>query len=330
MLEWKQENEVWFCYKDGKKVKGWIQDDMGRWFHLNDKDGSVDTGFFQTATDNNFWFYAYKEKTEKYGNTHYAGEMATDWIQDGNGWYYFNVEKTTNYGIEYPMGSMMVDWFKINSKWYYFLIEKTEYNSDTHYTGEMVSDTTITINGKEYTFNADGSLNEGSSSDTLLSSAGAEFIGSWEGLFTTAYEDPYYPGNSDWWTIGYGTTYKVTPSAFPNGLASTCTKEQAVAWLQEEAESCAETIKANLDANNVSLTQNELDACISFAYNCGTGGLTGSTFYKNVLAGVRDSSTITTNLQAWSKANGATSAGLLKRRNSEAALFLNADYTGNN
>ncbi|WP_077364265.1 lysozyme [Clostridium saccharoperbutylacetonicum] len=129
--------------------------------------------------------------------------------------------------------------------------------------------------------------------------------------------------------MGYGTTYAVTPEAFPNGLASTCTKEQAIEWLKDEAENCAERIKSALVNANVTLTQNELDACISFAYNCGTGALLASTFWKNVISGVRDTATIVADLQTWSKANGVTSTGLLKRRNSEAALFLNADYTVN-
>jgi lysozyme len=243
------------------------------------------------------------------------GTMVTGWYKDANSkWYYLN-----------ESGQMTTGWIQLNDK-YYYLYESTDATKG-EYIGTTAYSCTKRIADKKYTFDADGVMQVGSSS--LLSDSGAEFIGGWEGLSLEAYEDPYYPGNSDWWTIGYGTTNKVTPSAFPNGLGSICTKTQAIEWLKEEAEGCATTIKNVLAAAGVILTQNELDACISFAYNCGTGGLTGSTFWKNVIAGVKNSDTITSNLQAWSKANGVTSAGLLKRRNAEAALFLNADYTGN-
>lgn len=229
------------------------------------------------------------------------GAMATGWLKDTNGkWYYLDEN-----------GHMLTGWQKIQNKDYCFALDGSLYISCTTPDGYVVD-------------------SNGVWQDSILSNEGAEFIGSWEGLYLKAYEDPYYIGNQLWWTIGYGTTYAVTPSAFPNGLDSTCTKEQAIGWLKDEAKNCAETIKSALDSAGVTLTQNELDACISFAYNCGTGALLGSTFWRNVIAGVRDVSIITTNLQAWSKANGVTSAGLLKRRLSEASLFLNGDYTGNN
>lgn len=248
------------------------------------------------------------------------GSLVTGWVKIGDYWYYMD-----------STGTMYQEkWLQDNGKWYYL---------DDN--GRMVTGWQK-IKNKDYCFANDGSLyvscttpdgyevdESGIWQDSLLSDSGAEFIGSWEGLFLKAYEDPYYPGNQNWWTIGYGTTYAVTPSAFPNGLDSTCTKEQAIKWLKDEAKNCAETIKSALDSANVTLNQSELDACISFAYNCGTGALLGSTFWKNVIAGVRNE-TLRTNLCAWSKANGVTSAGLLKRRNSEADLFLNADYTGNN
>lgn len=129
----------------------------------------------------------------------------------------------------------------------------------------------------------------------VIISKGARFIGSWEGFYSHAYEDPYYPGNSNWWTIGYGTTRKVTPEAFPDGLNSICTEEQAIKWLQDEAKNCADTLKADLDAKGVTLAQNEFDALISFSYNCGCNALLGSTLYKNIIAGVRASEIITSN-----------------------------------
>lgn len=232
------------------------------------------------------------------------GSMATGWLQDpiNNKWYYLNSD-----------GQMQTGWIKDNGKSYYL-----------QGNGTMLVDT-ITPDG--YKVGSDGAW-----IDSLLSDDGAKFIGSWEGFWEQAKYDPYYPNDKRYITIGFGTTFESMPNAFDldNPLNTICNEEQAIGWLKDEAKSCAETIKTALDSSNITLTQNELDACISFAYNCGTGALLGSTFWKNVIAGVRDVATITANLQAWSKANGVTSVGLLKRRNSEAALFLNADYTGNN
>lgn len=247
--------------------------------------------------------------------------LATGWNKVGDYWYYLDKNGAMKTGrVQDPT----------NNKWYYL-----------NYDGQMQTGW-VKDNGKSYYFQEDGSMfvngttpdgytvgSDGAWIDSLLSDAGAEFIGSWEGLYLKAYEDPYYPGNKSWWTIGYGTTYSVTPSAFPDGLNSKCTKEQAIGWLKDEAKNCAETIKADLNSKSIILSQNQLDALISFAYNCGTGALLGSTLYKNIVEGVRDSDTITSNFQAWSNANGVRSPGLFKRRNSESTLFLNSDYTGN-
>jgi lysozyme len=251
-------------------------------------------------------------------------KLLTGWQRIGDYWYYLNVNgamatgwlKDTDskwYYLDESTGRMQTGWKQINNKWYYL-------NNN----GSMAVNT-ITPDGYKIDIN-------GVWQDSLLSDSGAEFIGSWEGFWSQAQYDPYYPNDKRYITIGYGTTFEAMPSAFnsSNPLDSTCTKEQAIKWLKDEAKNCAETIKAALDSAGITLNQNELDACISFAYNCGTGALLDSTFWKNVIGGVRDSDTITANLQAWSKANGVTSAGLFKRRLSEAALFLNGDYTGNN
>ena len=81
-------------------------------------------------------------------------------------------------------------------------------------------------------------------------------------------------------------------------------------------------IKSDLYYRGIVLNQNEFDALVSFSYNCGTDGLINqSTLYKNVVAGVRDSATITANFQAWSNGGGMRIEGLYRRRIKEAAMF---------
>lgn len=230
--------------------------------------------------------------------------LLSGWQKVEGLWYFLN----TN-------GVMATGWIKDKEKWYYLNGE-----------GVMLCNCTLTIKEKTYTFNSDGSLNE-----NILSDAGADYIGRWEGFWAKADYDHCYPGIEKYITIGYGTTYEARPDAFPNGIDSTCTIEEARTWLIDEGKEKAEAIKNDLDSRGIKLEQHELDALISFAYNCGAGqsGLLGSTLYKNVVAGVRDSETITSNFVAWNRANGKVEPGLTRRRNSEAALFLNADYTGN-
>lgn len=272
---------------------------MSKWaWCLVKDDNTLAIGWNQVG---DYWYYMYAN-----------GSMACDeWLQLSGIWYKVN-----------DKGQMITGWWQDpnTQKWYYL-----EEQSNGH-KGEMYINGTFTINGKSYSFDSTGAWVE---IQDLLSDDGAKFIGSWEGFYSQAYEDPYYPGNQNWWTIGYGTTYAVTPEAFSNGLNSTCTEEQAIGWLKDEAQACAQTIKSDLDSKSVSLNQNQLDALISFAYNCGANALLSSTLYKNIVAGIRDANTITSNFQAWSNANGQRSDGLYKRRTSEANLFLNSDYTGN-
>jgi lysozyme len=295
MLNWKKENDLWFCYKDGQKlISQWVQDENKKWYYL-EKDGRLMTSWFQTAKNGDTWYFSFDKQTINEGKTFYTGEIVTGWL---------------NY----------------KEKWYF--LEDT--NEDT--LGSMYCNGTYTINGQSRTFDKDGVWIENTSSDYILSSQGADFIGSWEGFWSQAQYDPYYPNDKRYITIGYGTTYEAMPSAFDsdNPLNTTCTTLDARQWLQGEAQTCAETIKAKLDANNITLSVNAMDALISFSYNCGTGALFNSTLWKNIINEVTDRDTISANFCAYSKANGVTSAGLLKRRRSEVSLYFDANYIGNN
>jgi len=231
-----------------------------------------------------------------------SNNLLTGWKQVEGLWYFLN-----------PNGVMATGWIKDKEKWYYL-----------NGKGVMVNNCTLIIEEKTYSFDSDGAMKE-----NILSDAGADYIGNWEGLWLKAEYDPCYPGIDKYITIGYGTTAEARPDAVPNGVDSTCTIEQARKWLIEEGKEKANAIKNDLDSRNITLNQNEMDALISFAYNCGSSNLLSSTLYKNVVAGVRDVDIITSNFVAWNKANGKVEPGLTRRRNSEAALFLNADYTGN-
>ncbi len=228
------------------------------------------------------------------------GTMDTGWFKDRDGrWYYLA-----------DSGAMQTGWIQLKGIWYYL-----EPNSNG-YMGSCYVDCTVTIGEKEYTFDKDGHMLDKS----LVSDKLVDFVKSFEGFYANKYYD----------CVGVLTQgYGMTGDEIAN-LPDTITEETASSMLKEFINSkYASIIKEDLESKNVTLNQNEFDALVSFAYNCGTGGLLGSTLYKNVVSGIRDSATITTDFQAWSNGGGQRIEGLYRRRTKEANMFLNADYTGN-
>ncbi|NFG20856.1 lysozyme [Clostridium botulinum] len=239
--------------------------------------------------DNGTWYYLNDE-----------GIMQTGWIKDKDGrWYYLD-----------ESGSMKTGWLIDKNKWYYLN------PIGNGFKGEMYGNCTATIDGKSYTFDSTGAWIENS----LVSSKGIDFIKSWEGFYPNKYYDCVGV-----LTQGYGLTGKEIKD-----LPVTITEEKATELLKDWINrKYAPVVKKDLDSKGINLKQHEFDALVSFAYNCGTGGLLGSTLYKNVCAEIRDKNTITSNFQAWSNGGGKRIEGLYRRRTKEAAMFLNGDYTGN-
>jgi lysozyme len=69
----------------------------------------------------------------------------------------------------------------------------------------------------------------------------------------------------------------------------------------------------------VDLNQNQFDALVSFAYNCGEGNLEKSTLLKKVNA--RDFAGAAAEFAKWNKGGGKVLRGLVRRREAEAKLF---------
>lgn len=221
--------------------------------------------------------------------------IRNDWHKDKDGrWYYFNND-----------GSMRKGWLAYKNKKCYLMPRA----SGKFKEGQALQDITSTIDGKSYIFDNDCYV-----VDSLVTDKLVEFIKSYEGYSSKTYICP-----SGVKTIGYGTTRN---ECIAKG---TCTKEEATEWLREDISKFAKDIKSK----NIELKQYEFDAIVSFAYNCGTAALFGSTLWKNVIAGVRDKNIITSNFQAWSNGSSGRLEGLYKRRTKEANIFLYADYTKN-
>lgn len=130
---------------------------------------------------------------------------------------------------------------------------------------------------------------------------GLNIITKYEGLKLHAYKCP-----AGKWTIGYGHTLGVKQG-------DVITKEKALEYLKKDLETAE--IKVNAIDNIYHFTQNEFDALVSFVYN--VGNVIGVTGYCK-----RSKSEIASAMLLYTKANGKTLNGLVKRRQEEHVLFV--------
>jgi len=132
----------------------------------------------------------------------------------------------------------------------------------------------------------------------------------WEGCVLTAYPDPVSGGNP--WTIGYGSTG-------PDIV-------QGLVWTQEQADDdlvhrlTYEFAPGVQQAVTVELSAQQMAACVDLAYNIGVTAFSGSTLVSLLNQGYPRGAA--DQFLVWDKANGQVMQGLLNRRKSERALFL--------
>lgn len=118
-------------------------------------------------------------------------------------------------------------------------------------------------------------------------------------------------------TIGYGTTI------YPNGVKvnlkdKSITERDAIEYLKHDLEKFEKGVNSLLGSTKVN--QNQFDALVSFAYNCGLGNLKASTLLKLVKA-LPTSEAIFNQFLRWNKAGGKEVSGLTRRRKAEAELY---------
>lgn len=145
-----------------------------------------------------------------------------------------------------------------------------------------------------------------------LSSEGLRLVKSFEGYHTKlpdggckAYRCP-----AGVWTCGFGCTEGVTANT---------------QWTEAEATERLATEIAKFEAAvlrhvTVPLNQNQFDALVSFAYNCGEGALKKSTLLKFVNKEQWEKAA--KQFPRWNRGGGRVLPGLVARRAREAALFM--------
>jgi lysozyme len=140
---------------------------------------------------------------------------------------------------------------------------------------------------------------------------GLKLIKEFEGCKLKAYQCP-----AGVWTIGIGSTRYSDGSAVKRG--QTLANEEAALLLLSKTLASYEHA---VNAIKVDLTQNEFDALVSLTYNIGARNLANSTLVKMLKAG-DSKAEIAKQFLRWDKAGGKPLAGLTRRRNAEAELFL--------
>lgn len=101
------------------------------------------------------------------------------------------------------------------------------------------------------------------------------------------------------------------------GPGQTCTEEQAEAWFQADTGWAAADVMRDVD---VSMTQNQFDALVSFTYNAGGPALAHSTLLRDLNEGRPQDAA--NEFLKWDYCHGVELEGLEDRRKAERALFL--------
>lgn len=147
---------------------------------------------------------------------------------------------------------------------------------------------------------------------TKTGKAGIDMIKSFEGFVGKPYKCPAgIP------TIGYGATFypdgkkvAMTDAVITEGQATDLLAHMLISFEKYVDSYCVDTI-----------TQNQFDALVSFAYNLGPANLKSSTLLKKVNTNPADES-IRLEFMKWVKAGGKTLKGLVRRREAEANLYF--------
>ena len=143
-----------------------------------------------------------------------------------------------------------------------------------------------------------------------ISKEGIALIKKFEGCELEAYQCA-----AGVWTIGYGSTKDVKEG-------DTLTQKEADNLLLHEMQEYEGYIK---ELVKIPLKQNQFDALVSWVFNLGPANLKASTMLKFLNAG--DYHLIPSQIKRWNKANGKVLEGLIRRREAEALMFEDKDWS---
>jgi lysozyme len=151
-----------------------------------------------------------------------------------------------------------------------------------------------------------------------LSKPGAAFIARFEGCVLRMYNDP--TNNA---TIGVGHLIHMGPinGREPPEFKGGITRQRALEILMADAGKASQSVRQMI---KVPLNQQQLDALISFTFNCGAGSLSVSTLRARLNGG--DYAAVPHELNKWVFSSGKRLPGLVRRRQAEGVLFSQKKY----
>ena len=144
-----------------------------------------------------------------------------------------------------------------------------------------------------------------------VNAEGYALIKKFEGCKLKAYRCP-----ANVLTIGYGNTFYENGDKVKEGDVITQQRAEELAKfiIDQFAVSITPFIKQPL-------TENQFSACVSLAYNIGTGNFKKSSVFKKLNINPNDS-TIADSFRLWNKGGGVVLKGLVRRREAEIQLYF--------
>jgi len=144
-----------------------------------------------------------------------------------------------------------------------------------------------------------------------VNAEGYALLKKFEGCVLKAYKCP-----AGVWTIGFGNTFYEDGTKVKEG--DVITQQRADELAKYIVEQFATSIRAMIKQQ---LSENQFSACVSLAYNIGTGGFKKSSVLRKLNANPTDP-TIADSFRLWNKGGGVILKGLVRRREAEIALYF--------
>ncbi len=131
------------------------------------------------------------------------------------------------------------------------------------------------------------------------------------------------------WTVGYGT--RCPDNKLAEYRANGITEAAAEKLLKEFLLTFETDVNSFAAKYNLNLSQQQFDALVSITYNCGSAWMREETGYLNraVRAGEKGADIIYT-MSLYSRSGGKYLEGLIRRRLSEANMYINGVYKASN
>lgn len=142
-----------------------------------------------------------------------------------------------------------------------------------------------------------------------INDEGIALIKQWEGLRLKAYQC-----SAGRWTIGYGHTATARPGMSISQIDADRLLLQDISTAEVEVSR----------AVDVTLTDNQFAALVSWTYNVGADAMRKSTLIRKLNAG--DFGSVLSELTRWNKVNGKPNKGLTNRRAAEAGLWARGSF----